>query len=611
MADPQGYAAFPGLENITSAVYTLQHGVMPGTIQVEAPEQSRPPQMVGDFEFFYGDVGFRLKDVLCDYAEMSRNAGEERMIYYRLLDRRWRWRFPVISGVYNKPKNNADGFADEKASAAGLGSRVDELEYIEETKKTPRELATLCLKALGEEEKNFDVNDLPEDVFPQVNWDLNRADEALQSLCDTLGYRVVMKLDSKIKIELLGKGGKLPEQDAITINKSIDPPEKPDKIKYYGAPKRLQIDFRLEAVGCDLDGTIKPINELSYKPDKGWETFADFHGFASLKDEYFLTANLARQSIWHMYRIVFDKKKFPEEYRDRISRRDHVTLESTQVERLVDSGGVERNRRAEVFGKFFMKHWAKPEFDGNNVGRLEPLERVSREFKTDYEWKAVITNPIIDKEGLSWRLDEHLQMVVFNEPIYKRVVVQDGTTEQHPAELVLRTACTLIDKDTRAPIRYEKTIDLRQKAKNKSSTKKNKIPEIVETHKNEDLVFEEVAKYAEFTYQLKGTESNKEMIDADADYYIGKIVEGLDTPEPVTIEYAGLKKIEPDGAIQSVTYRVGETGCYTVGTQNTDRTPFALSYAEMRHQQRVKFATETVAALQQVAKRIGRRAPRR
>ncbi len=145
-----------------------------------------------------------------------------------------------------------------------------------DTERTPQELAELYLNAMGE--VDYDISELPDDTRPPVDHDYDNPAEALAALCESLGCRIVLQLDNTVKLVRSGAGAGLPAEFLLEDSLTIDLPEKPDKIAVVCGPSLYQVDFPLEAVGLDRDttsggdptDTIKPIDELSYKPSGGW-----------------------------------------------------------------------------------------------------------------------------------------------------------------------------------------------------------------------------------------------------------------------------------------------------------------------------------------------------
>lgn len=266
MADETGYISFPGIEAVEGGSYTLTLGISPSVAVIACRPQKNPPAKYGTLTIGFGnDVPIRLYDCVLDSANMQVNEAGQTITAY-ILDRRWKWRYPTISGIYNQYKPNGD------LDAA--------------TEKTPQEMATLCLEAM--EEVGFDVSALPNDTRPETNWDYASAAEALQQLCDLLGCVVALGLDNKVKVFRSGVGGTLPDtRDIANYGYAIDPPDKPSAIRVIGEPNLFCMDFQLSPIGREVTGELKKLPDLSYYVSDSslhaWQDYAYFTGIADIK----------------------------------------------------------------------------------------------------------------------------------------------------------------------------------------------------------------------------------------------------------------------------------------------------------------------------------------
>jgi hypothetical protein len=143
-----GSCSYSGL-NIRYASLTYSRGVTPSIATVLCPPTSnlRLPPSTLTFSFGNNSVAFQDAAILSAYVR-RRYMGKGWLHSVQIADRRWKWAFGSISGEYNKRK--PDGTVDEN------------------TRKTPAELADLCLQAMGE--GNFNTGQMPQGVFPYVKW---------------------------------------------------------------------------------------------------------------------------------------------------------------------------------------------------------------------------------------------------------------------------------------------------------------------------------------------------------------------------------------------------------------------------------------------------------
>lgn len=71
-------------------------------------------------------------------------------------------------------------------------------------------------------------------------------------------------------------------------------------------------------------------------------------------------------------------------------------------------------------------------------------------------------------------------------------------------------------------------------------------------------------------------------VKEQADYYINGAIQEFQTPSPNEASYAGIKVIQPDGAIQTVTWNISEAGSTTVATRNSEMNRVVVPYKERR-----------------------------
>src|SRR5579872_313698 len=240
----------------------MSQGISPGVCHVELPQElcgqlaSR-----GDLEFTYGDQSFTLFDCKLASGHLAPARGGY-LARVRLLDRRWRWKFGCISGNYNLRMAAGAPAAEGLDANAGHGvipAALDASRRVRPgTEKSPQELAILCLEAMGE--TLYDVSALPNDPRPQVDWSYSNPAQALQSLCDGLGCRVVLGLaDNRVRIVRHGEGSPLPQNAFVEFpSAGLRPAAAPGALLLVGGPSVFQGFLPLEPVGIDLDGSIRP-----------------------------------------------------------------------------------------------------------------------------------------------------------------------------------------------------------------------------------------------------------------------------------------------------------------------------------------------------------------
>lgn len=310
-AFPQGTLSFSGgipEEAIIDFSVAENHGLDPSIIRVRMYALPYTPAKRGDIVIRYGATFERtFRNCIADKIERNVGAPLEWIVYF--YDRRFDWQFGKIDGAYNQRWKNGT-------------------ELREETKKEPSKLVELCLKAMGETNyvlgriKDFDGLD-----WPEVTWNNASPTNSAQELCERYGCRLIFSDDQTVVVKI-GTGQDLDVSGRIypVVEEApeYNPPETPGKIVLRTAPTSVQADLPLIAVGVDVDGTIKPIDKLSYAPGPEflqdqpagvdlstgtyvdnptafWNEFSENIFFYGLPAPYL--RNLASENIFRLYQI--------------------------------------------------------------------------------------------------------------------------------------------------------------------------------------------------------------------------------------------------------------------------------------------------------------------
>jgi hypothetical protein len=265
VADRQPFIRWPGVEQPISCVYTLSHGVSAGAaILTILPQDVSRIAVQGDLVLGDGVGEVRLRN--CKVASLRTSlSGSGFEWTLQILDRRWRWTTTgSIDGVYNVIDATRDVTRPQDREGGPFITLPQH--YLPWTMRSPHDLIKLCLEAMGE--RNY-VIDAPNTLYPlpAINWDATNPAQALSQLCDTLGCRVVYRpAEDAVWIVPLGKGRSLPDGSIARESPGITSPQRPDAITFIGAPAKFQIDWRLRPVGEEWDGSLVPIEDLSYAP---------------------------------------------------------------------------------------------------------------------------------------------------------------------------------------------------------------------------------------------------------------------------------------------------------------------------------------------------------
>jgi hypothetical protein len=549
---PQGFATFPGVQNVLGCTYTLNHGISPSVAMLDILPQEQMPSEGGTLTIGCGTDAVQFHDCKVDKASFRRDGSG--MVYqFAIFDRRWKWAFGAVSGWYNVHK--------------------PDFSLWPATEKTPQELATLLLDAIGE--TGYDVSQMPNDARPEVEWDGGRPMDYLAQLCDLLGCRVVLGLDGNVRIYPVGVGQTLPGGAVMEQSATIDPAEIPDKIAILCGHTRYQCDFELEAVGKDTDGKIKPIAQLSYAPAAGWFS-ADIPKFNCITAAN--ARELARETVlrWYRIKVPFDLPGFTDKDspgEQILNLKQILPIEDSLVTTYTDTNGVKQSRPATVHGVFITKLKGP-------ITNSDPTETpFPSMFYTD-----------------AWSLDQAEGIVKFAAPVYRNT----NTTQAAPggaspprygeAKLRLRAVCCVRAGATRGWMRWRRS---RQTGGQFRTETAHWI--------HDEIVLSYEPVYA-LNYRLMVIVSNQQALDRECDYYLDAIERDLLLKGSAVARYLGTLPIEPDGAIQQITWSVSPTaGHFTVASWNDESANPVMPYNERRARERQRGIAQAQAQQAQLA----------
>lgn len=571
MPDLHGTATYPGLESVVSATYTCSHGVTPSaaTLVVAEATDVRLMAGTGDLVFSDGTRDVTVKGCRPVAVEKTR-AGDGWGYAVQLLDRRWAWQFGDVSAVYN-----------ERDQAGQIKA---------ESRATPKQMATVLLNEMGEDGYDIDAlpDDLPDEALPSVSWDHDNPAQALAALCDQLGLRVVYQpVRDRVMIAAPGDGKAFPERDATEETPAFNLPARPQALRLVGAPASFVAAVRLEAVGEDLDGSIVPIDELSYKPAAGWAKESPNGIFANavLTDKYALRGRskkdvqaAATKSVYRWYRVSVlpvagEAFKVPGLEEFFAGRQVPELKEARQIVPLDRIAGAARDQDrhlytdpARVYGSYH---------DGNN--------KAGSTGNTDLDARL----------NVAFTIDSARGIVAFARPMFRcnRKATDLGTLfpltagtaagrvlilgDFGPAKLVLVTSVYVRDPDSRAVYHYTREKEVGGAA--------GVLPV-----RQPDVQFAAVCQYDPAkSWAPLNPESNRAECDRAADYYLAN-ADDFGRREAETRVYPFILLADPDGARQQVTWSIGGLATTTI-SRNTEHTRFQPSYQYRRGLERVRY----------------------
>ncbi len=532
---------FPGIAQIQSATIRQSHGVLPDSFVLTiAPQPSNVVLEIGDLTLEYNNQRLVFPDCRVDQASFRFDGGGQ-LVSLTILDRRWRWQLTqyredgdrfagILSGEYNVRRE--DGTLKKIA-----GGNPDFA--IDNSERTPQQLAQLCLLAANEPIAPDALNPLPNDVRPYVVWDDANAMLELENLADLLGCRVVKGIDNVTRIRKFNQGRLLPEDGLISYGASADFSDAPDAVGVTCGYVRFQHDFELEAVGLDVDGSIKPIDDLSYKPADGWSNLALLSAFGVLDEEGH--QNLAMRSVYRWYRV---KVPFTLPIFGTVTRRDQIVLLGSQVfQEEVEN--IKQSRDAMVYGIWFRGNDALPDNSAEELVYL-PDDAVENLPSNDARVAMIV------RQGFSIDPDTHT--VKFGDHVWKK---NDDDLGWGPATLRLRTSCYVRYAETGEFVRYRKVRALRNVANPSVAFQRHdEIKRTVYAIYNND-------------FQITSIHENGTEADPEIEHYLSEAVVRYGAAKiPQVGVYAGWRfDVDLDGAIHSITWTLSatdDTGPHTV-----------------------------------------------
>jgi hypothetical protein len=535
MPFPRITLSYPGINQYESCTIGTSHGIQPAGISLRIAPQNSPIGSSGDFTISDGHMTITFVD--CEVVSSSLELSEHG--YYLnlvLLDFRRKWKYSRFSLVANL--RGEDG-----KIVARAGSSADD-DSIENDEWTPQDIATNLLQALGV--TDYDVTQMPNDARPYLEWNNARADLALAELCEHVGCIICPTPDGSVSIQPWGVGADMPQGYIKQISGAVQAPQKPKTLTVVCADTRYQADLFIEAVGIDIDGSLKLLNDLSYRPPGGWPTEPDFTAFGNIANVE--VRELARKSVYKYYRIKcpcqlpgYGQVDFPEQ----------LIVEGEQVDTVVEDGKL-INQRALVYGNHFPQPYNAPM---KNVYTLLGIPDPD-DFDNAVPPPASVVDDVLKLARLICETPFTIAkfrenyVVIFEKQIFK---IHDDSA---PANFVpsgptlfLRAAYHVRDKDTRQPIKYERSRDF---GIDDDGTKQ------VSIHEEMNL------NYA------RGLAQNKALVDKECDYYLDGMARKYVTVAPQEALYGWILPIDLDGAIQTITYTIDMNGNHTRIGRNLD-----------------------------------------
>jgi hypothetical protein len=566
--DPVALISYPGVERPLDAEYTLTWGVQPSRAQVTvAPQDFTRIQGTGDLvlaDNWHDPV--TIPD--CTAVDVAFLPGGAARLF--LDDHRWRWAFPTISGHYNQPAEillsvppvAAPGQPRPNPPQPPPAPARGEEEFYPGTRRSAHELAKLCLKAMGE--TSYTLGGLDEAATPRVDWEEANAAQALEAMCHELGCVVVWRPDGRngaVRVVKRGEGeppaGGVVLQDAPSLAAT----PRPEAIRLFSAPIQYQVRLLLEPVGYDFDHSIKPIDQLSYKPTNGWVDGGPprWGGVFSRQNlpagrTGYDAVALAQRCVYLMYRIRADwqpdqvdkfdpTKKGPKRLRippdSKDPRHDIEKIEQIHLldkRNLIcrDDLGRPMTQPAVCYGRH-----TNPE-----------AGTIAQDIAKFFDQTTKMTEVLIP-----FHIDPVHQLVVFGA---RCLAIRDN--RYVAPEIVLETCVIVLDKDTRAPVRAIFDLPIR-----------NGTKDAIARFIQDDVVYRSTAQY-DADHRVTKVVGNDGDTRARADHYLKGQARRYDLTGAERRVGAGVMPWYTDGLVMQVTWTLNPEGrqFQTVASLNTE-----------------------------------------
>ena len=395
---------------------------------------------------------------------------------------------------------------------------------------------------------------------------------------------------------------------------TVDPPEMPEFLAVVCGPNLYQADFVLKAIGKDIaidtDGLIrnvlKPINDLSYKPQDGWD-YADIPNFFVVDPGLrSLRRRLAVESVFRYYRAVMpvkvpgygvedvglsgtEEEDEPEDTGDENGQITKLEQVLPLIPRLVDN-------RIEEFDYAPIPPMVSGIFYNWTSGYKNTATKL--EWQQDQPYIAEdADDPNLDTQFYlrPFTVDTTRGLVIFETYTFRNKTNDDEEIDPEnmqlaPARLILRTCFHVRHPETLALRRYTK---VRSTGATNGKTRYLHHDEITLTvwGKYDDASYDttnETGIPANDERSFEFVTTNRSEVDKECDHWLDSAMLEYNTDVSHTARYCGLRgDIDLDGAVQHIVYIIGGSdGASTVASRNSENLLYTISYNDRRRIER-------------------------
>lgn len=533
---PQGIFLWNGIQAVKSCSYTLSHGTTPGIASIYLPPQTQAISPYGTLTIQYGIT--KITFPRCKIIKFDAIVGSDGKSYWAcsIADERINWQFGTLLGRYNV--KNENGFLRN------------------DTAQLPQALLTLMFNAL---KVKANVSALPNTLYPEVDWYYAHPNLEISSFVSKFGCRVAYQPNGITTIVKTGIGANLPNGAIKDYNAGFDPAERPDSLIGIGNPSEYTVDFPLEAVGCELNGQIKKINNLSYIPPNGWGacglgfTEAPLNGPNKVAQGF---QPIAQSCIWRWYRpkLPFNVGGY------NITTMDQIL--PMKPYQLVPTGNLPLAGKMALDGISSIPPWIYGAFqrDGDsNVLSIPNFQNINGNL--------VVAPKQFVSDGFSF--DPSTGIVKFNSQTFRTDTDPNSPT---------------FDKNVEPNIFLRVTTSVRGPNGNFIGLEvPRKLPPPLTGTQPGYVRRSDIGYRVWIDFNTGNVGTNLVDYQKSINAYLDEQVRLYQTVQPIVATYAGYIPIVPDGAIQSVTWWTDDDGrAYTRASWNNEPVNPDVSYTEKR-----------------------------
>jgi hypothetical protein len=335
----------------------------------------------------------------------------------------------------------------------------------------------------------------------------------------------------------------------------VNPPNTPSSLTLVGGPAVYQGFIPLEAVGIDTDGSIKPINGLSYKPARGWGQ-ENPELFPNITDP--AVRPLLEKSVYKMWRIALP----------------------VQVPNPPNGDGnvITNINQVQLYDRLIETNW-----DPNDPAKTTPKKpEIWGYYDSHFAQSPESPNSTLQVYKVGIEVDADRMLIVTQDKLYSMAssVVVEGAiipigANYAPAKIQIKIAYSIRHDDTWEFYRFAQDMSLNSRLQTQ--------PQIV--HREE--IFTKTIGQFDQNFTLAGFTDNTQSdnLKQEATYYLQAAAQEYIEQDSFDVPYAGIVPIQVDGLIQQVTYTIvsGPGGStMTRASMATEHNPYVLPWGARR-----------------------------